>query len=134
MPRHDPKLFESDQPPTGLRVPHVSASRHARSALDVLRRSQGRQVIVLGATSARLSVAHVRRAAGYVAYSGEVRIGTVAHCPVYAALGCIETCPHDALVLDLHGVDARGVPVFVTRPESRVERQERILNRHAVGR
>jgi len=120
-----------EQGPAGLGVPHFTASRAALDALHRLRRSRGRQVIVLSPACARVSVAHVHTEVDYVPGPGEVRLGTLAHCPIYADRGSIETCPHDGLVLDLHAVaDRRGAAVFVTRPESAAERQERIFCHH----
>jgi uncharacterized protein (DUF779 family) len=134
MPRHDAKLFESQEPPAGLRVPHLTGSRSALDALSALRRSQGGQVIVLGPVCARVSVAHVRARSGYAPHRGEIRIGTLAHCPIYATRSCIETCPHERLILDVVlATGRRGAPVFLTRPESRMERQERVFSSRAWG-
>jgi uncharacterized protein (DUF779 family) len=89
-------------------------------------------VIVLGATCVRLTVARVGRASGYVPGPGEVRIGTLAHCPIYASLVAVEMCCHDGLVLDLHARAGRGAAAsFVTRPESRAEWQQRVFAERA---
>jgi uncharacterized protein (DUF779 family) len=131
MSRHDPKLFESREPPD-LRVPHFTASRRALYELHLVRRSQGRQVVVLASACARVSVAHVHSEADYAPRDGEVRLGTLAHCPVYGTRDCIEMCPHAGLVLDVHvATDGRGTPVFFTRPESAAERQQRVFCKQA---
>jgi uncharacterized protein (DUF779 family) len=130
MSSHDEPPADSPGVAAGLRVPHFAASRAALDALHTLRRSRGRQVVVLSPACARVSVAHVHSEVDYVPRPGEVRLGTLAHCPIYADPRSVETCPHDGLVLDLHAADRRGPAVFVTRPESAAERQQRVFSHH----
>ena len=112
-------------------IPHIAVSHSAQAALLTLGHAHGPHVVVLAATCAQVSIARVVPQADYVPSQDEVRVGTVAHCAVYARPSAFETCPHEGLVLDLQ--PAAGALVFVTRPESRAERQQRIFSQ-CVGR
>lgn len=130
MSSRDWKVDRPRGEPVDVRSPHLDASRGALVALHALRARYGRQIIVLGSTCAGSGVAHVRDATAFVAPDRLVRIGTLAHCPVYADREAVAICPHTGLILDVHP-SANGRPVFVTRPESSAEWQQRAFNGRA---
>lgn len=106
------------------------ASPGAHAALCRLRRERGPLVIMLG-SSATVSVARVYRGRGLDLDDDHVMLGTVAQCPVYMDLRHIESCFRDVLVVDLHPDAYGGDPLFVSRPESRAERQQRLFAERA---
>lgn len=130
MVRHDRKVYRPQGEPPDVRGPHLDASPNTLAALQSLRTQHGRQVIVLSSACAGISAARVRSEVGFVPSDRLVRIGTLAHCPVYADPGVVALCPHAGLILDLH-LSRNGRPVFVTRPESAAEWQQRIFSDRA---
>jgi uncharacterized protein (DUF779 family) len=116
---------------SNVRVPQVVASASASAALVKLRHDRGPQVIELGTCCAAVSIARLRDRRIFSPHEYHVRLGVVAHCTVYADIRQIELCPHEILVIDLHAAPHGGSPVFVTRPESRAERQQRVYAERA---
>jgi hypothetical protein len=127
MPRHDNELFA--RAAAAPDAPHVMASPPASAVLEQLGRDRGPQVIVLAPSRAALRLARVRQGREFVPNEHEVLVGTVAHCPVYADLRHTALYPNEALVVVLGrpcGVD--DAPVFLARPESSAEWQQRVLD------
>lgn len=111
----------------GMHVPQVVPSASAAAALLKLRRERGPQVIELGMRCAAVSIARVHDRHNFNPHQHHVKLGVVANCTVYADIRHIEFCPHEMLVIDLHAAPHGGSPVFITRPESRSERQQRMF-------
>lgn len=130
MVRHDRKVYRPQGEPPDVPGPHLDASRSALAALQSLRRQRGPQVIVLSSACVGISAARVRSEIGFVPPDRLVRIGNLAHCPVYADQHVIAMCPHAGLILDMHS-PTNGTPGFVTRPESAAEWQQRIFSDRA---
>jgi len=130
MVRHDGKVYRPHGEPPDARGPHVDASASALATLQTLRKRHGPQVIVLGCACSGVGVARVCRATGFVTPEDLVRIGTLADSPVYADEQAAGACPHTVLILDVHS-SAEGRPVFVTRPESAAEWQQRVFGDRA---
>ncbi|MDP9091414.1 MAG: hypothetical protein M3N95_00315 [Actinomycetota bacterium] len=132
MPRHDNELFTA--PAVAPDAPHVIASPPVSAVIEQLRRDRGPQVIVLAPSRAALRLALVRQGRGFVPNEHEVLVGTVAHCPVYADSRHTALYPNEALVVVLGrpcGVD--DAPVFLARPESSAEWQQRVLGPRIRG-
>lgn len=127
MAVHDGNVYRPHGEPPDVRIPHLDASRSAVAVLQSLRRQDGRQVIVLSSACAGISAARVRREAGFVPPDRLVRIGTLAECSVYADQEFVAMCPHAGLILDVHST-TNDRQVFVTRPESAAEWQQRIFS------
>lgn len=127
MVRHDGKVSRPLREPADERVPHLDVSLRALAALHALRTRHGPQVIVLGPTCAGTNVAHVHNESAFIPRDRVVGIGTLAQCPVYADREAVAMCPHTGLILDVH-TSANGRPVFVIRPESAAEWQQRAFN------
>jgi hypothetical protein len=126
MPRHDNELFAA--PAVAPDAPHVIASPLVSAVLEQLCRDGGPQVIVLAPSHASLRLARVLQRRRFVPNERHVLVGTVAHCPVYADVRHTALYPNEALVMVLgrpFGIDA---PVFLTRPESTGEWQQRVLD------
>ena len=116
---------------SGIRRPRITASARASAALLKLRHDRGPQVIELGTCAAAISIARVRDRRAFTPHEHHLTLGIVAHCPVYADSRHIELCPHEMLVIELHTAQHAGSPIFVTRPESRAERQQRMFSERA---
>jgi uncharacterized protein (DUF779 family) len=126
MVRHDAKAYRRQGEPSDVPGSQIDASPSTLSALQTLRERHGPQVIVLGSACAGIGVARVRSETGFVPVDNLVRIGTLAHCPVYADEDTVARWSHRVLILDVHS-SANGRPVFVTRPESAAEWQQRVF-------
>jgi hypothetical protein len=92
-------------------------------------------VIVLTGPCATARVARTQRRRDFLPHEHQVSIGQVAHCPVYADVRHIAQCPHEVIVLDLgwQSGAANHEPTFVTRPESKAEREQRIFSELTRG-
>ena len=124
------KVYPPQGEPADTRSPHLDASPSALAALQSLRRQDGRQVIVLSSACAGISAARVCREVGFVPSDRLVRIGTLADCPVYADQEVVAMCPHAGLILDVYS-STNDRLVFVIRPESTAEWQQRIFSDRA---
>lgn len=113
-----------------IRLPRVVASPSAHAALCRLRHDRGPLVIMLG-SSATVSIARVCRSRDFSRDEDHVMLGTVAQCPVYMDIRYVESCLRDVLVVDLRPHGYGGDPLFVARPESRAERQQRMFAHRA---
>ena len=127
----DDKRFTASSETSGRRLPRIVGSASASAALLQLHHDRGPQVIELGTCCAAVSIARVRDRRDFSPHEYHVRLGVVAHCSVYADIRQIELCPHEILVIELHAAPHGGSPVFVTRPESRAERQQRVFAERA---
>jgi uncharacterized protein (DUF779 family) len=127
MIRHDRNVYRPQGELPDVPVPHLDASPSTLAILHSSSRQHGRQVIVLSSACAGISAAQVRSEIGFVPRERLVRIGTLAHCPVYAHEKLVAMCPYSGLILDVH-LSTNGTQVFVTRPESAAEWQQRIFS------
>jgi uncharacterized protein (DUF779 family) len=116
-------------------LPGIVGSASAVLGLAELRRERGPQVIVLTGPCATVQVAITQNGRDFVPHAHHVRIGGVADCPVYADIEHIAQCPHEVIVLDLSWQAGAGKydPAFVTRPESKAEREQRVFSKLARG-
>lgn len=90
-------------------------------------------MLVLGTSLGAVCIARVLPRQGFTPAPYYAVIGQVAHCPVYAHMREATACQHSTLVLDGRRDTVGGDPVFLTRPESRAERQQRVYAEHARG-
>ncbi len=122
--------------PARSRVPHIVASAKAAANLADLCRAHGPQVILLSNACGMVSVARVRSRPGFKPHEYEMLIGRVMDCPVYADTRQLPQRPLDTIVLDAgwrsgDTGSADQDPLFVTRPESKAERQQRVFSEQA---
>jgi uncharacterized protein (DUF779 family) len=114
-------------------MPRIVASAKAALNLDEIIDAAGPQVILLGASGARVSVATVRPRAGFVPGDQHTLIGQVQGCRVYADTRSMAQSEVETIVLDLCW--QAGPPgeqlAFITRPESRAEWQQHVFADHA---
>lgn len=126
VPRYDSQHFGRTVT-RDTRLPRITASATATAALTKLRHDRGPLAIVLGTSCATVSVARVYLCRDFDPGEQHVPLGVLAYCQVYAESQAIEACAHDVLVIDLHANVSGREPLFVSRPESRAERQQRIF-------
>jgi hypothetical protein len=131
MRNADARVLRSGIAPPGARVPQIYGSPATVAALHGER---GRYVLTLESACSGVSLAHTCPESEFAPTDHHVRIGTVAHCSVEADRACIALCPHDELTLDLHAPrDGNAPPLFMTRPASVAERQQRMFSACARG-
>jgi uncharacterized protein (DUF779 family) len=130
----DVRVLRPATAPPGVRAPQIYGSPAAVTALRALCRERGRSVVLLDSACSGVSLAHICPESDFTPTDHQVWIGAVAHCSVHADRACIALCPHTELTLDLHAPrDGNAPPLFMTRPASVAERQQRLFSACARG-
>jgi hypothetical protein len=131
MRNADARVLRSASAPPGARVPQIYGSP---AAVAALRGERGRYVVALDSACSGVCLAHTCSESEFAPTDHHIRIGTIAHCSVYADRACIVLCPHDELTLDLLAPrDGNAAPLLMTRPASVAERQQRMFSACARG-
>jgi uncharacterized protein (DUF779 family) len=133
MTEADSRVLGKRSAPPRARVPKIYGSPAAVAALLALRTERGRYVLTLNSACTGLCVAHICPEFEFTPTDHHVQIGAVAQCSVYAERSRITLCPHDELMLDLRAGDSTAPPLFMTRPASAAESQQRLFSACARG-